>query len=52
LEPGTSESRSKAIKTRIKTWSPKKIWATKTARFVDSQGMMTSSKCKQICINI
>jgi len=31
---------------------PKKLWATKSARLFDSQGLMTSTKCKQIYINI
>ena len=29
-----------------------KLWATKSARLFNSQGMMTSSKCKQTCIKI
>ena len=30
----------------------KNLWATKSAWLVGSQEIMTSSKCKQICINI
>jgi len=41
-----------ALKPRIGAYNPKKLWATKSARLFESQGMTSSSKCKQICINI
>jgi len=48
----TLASPSNSPKTRIVVQNPQKHWATKSARLFDSQGVMTSSKCKQICINI
>jgi len=40
LEPETLQSQSNPTKTRIIAW-------TKVARLVGSQGIMTSSECKQ-----
>ena len=51
-EPEMLESPSDPLKTRIIAKNKKKLWSTKSDGLFDSQGMTSSSKCKQICINI